>query len=193
MSLSMHCRALILAILCGCLLSSCTLAPAPASAPAPTAPPTPPRATIAPAPTARPTLAPQLAPPTPPQAATITSEQLAQMEQQWNDQHLTSYRMALQIRGSFVTEQWSISVQDGQVRSATCLSDRCSGYTLADHASHTVAGLFDRIRAALHDGDEITLAIDGTYHFPQRLKIVAPHIADAQIAFEVTTFEPASR
>jgi hypothetical protein len=43
------------------------------------------------------------------------------------------------------------------------------------------------------DQDEITLAIDSTYHFPQRLKIVAPHVSDAQIEFEITAFEPAPR
>jgi hypothetical protein len=176
MSLYMHCRALILAILCGCLLSSCTLAAAPA--PDPTAAPTPALESTA--------------PPAPPGATTITSDELAQMEQQWNDQRITSYRMSLLIKGSFVTEQWSITVQGGQVSSATCLSDRCSQYTLVDHASHTVAGLFERTRAALRDGDEIAIVADSTYHFPQQLKIATPHVADAQIGFEITAFEPGS-
>ena len=185
MLLYMHRRALILAVLCGCLLSSCTQTAAPM--PDPITAPTP-----APDPTAAPTNAAQAPPPTPPAAATITSDELAQMEQQWNDQHIISYRMALQIKGSFVTEQWSITVQGGQVSSAACLSGRCSQDSLAEHASHTVAGLFERTRAALRDGDEISIEADSTYHFPQRLRIADPNVDDAQIGFEIIAFEPAS-
>jgi hypothetical protein len=168
MSLYMHCRVLILVILCGCFLSSCTPAPGRVQA-------TPPTTT------------PQVSPPTSAAIAPITIDQLTQVEQQWNNQKLTNYRMNLQIETGFTMEQWKIIVQDGQVHTATCLSDRCNGY--AERMRYTVAGFFDRARAALRGGDEVTTTFDSTYHFPQWIRIAIPHVGDGFVDYQITAFE----
>jgi hypothetical protein len=126
--------------------------------------------------------------------------QVDREQEKWKRLGIGDYQITIMFYENFangIETQREVTVEDGQVVDASCVSDKCPAFALAD--IYTVDDLFAVARGStlaslgmLDDYKDCVqdLEFDETFGFPKSMRIDCPDAADEEHTFQVISFSP---
>jgi hypothetical protein len=127
------------------------------------------------------------------------AEQIYESQAQWEGLDITSYKIVISLYENFannIRTQREVTVNNGQIVSSSCVSDKCPAFVLAN--VYTVDDLFAVAKGSTlspglySDGYNLCvkdLNFDETYGFPKSMTIDCPNAYDEDHSFQVISFE----
>jgi hypothetical protein len=126
------------------------------------------------------------------------SRKIDQAERKWQDQDITSYRIAvLHVQSIWHAQTNTITVREGEVVEVTgiCIPAPFEGGSCTveevDPAEYLVPGLFETARRLVEHqpAEAVEITFDESYGFPKAISFNLPDVVDEDNYWEVKSFE----